>query len=64
MKVKEKIKNLAFVFAVTAAMVWVFGYVAGWGWILQLVAVGYGLHAAWQVWTDQISPEDDEWNSE
>lgn len=57
---KQKAKDLTLCFAVTAAMVWVFGYIAGWGWILQLLAIAYGLHAAWEVWTDQISPEDRE----
>ena len=63
MVMKEKIKNLILCFAVTAAMVWVFGYIDGWGWILQLLAIGYGLRAVWEVWTDQVSSED-EWGSE
>ena len=65
MIVKQKIKDLIFCFSFTAALVWVFGYIGGWGWILQLLAIGLGLRAVWEVWTDNISPEDREgWEGE
>ena len=44
-------------------MVWVFGYIDGWSWILQLWAIGLASVAAWEIWIDDTGdpwPEDGE----
>ena len=62
MGMTEKIRETIKCCATAAAMVWVFGYIDGWGWILQLLSIGFGSVAIWEIWTDQISdPMADPW---
>ncbi len=54
MEVTEKIRETIWCSAIAAAWVWVFGYIDGWGWVLQLLSIGFGSVAIWEIWTDQI----------
>ncbi len=51
----KKIRSTIWCCAVAAPMVWVFGYIDGWGWILQAWAIGFALYVAWHIWTDGTS---------
>lgn len=62
MEVTEKIRETIWCSAIAAAWVWVFGYIDGWGWVLQLLSIGFGSVAIWEIWTDQIpDPTLDPW---
>ena len=59
----RKIRQTIWSYAVVAPMIWVFGYIDGWGWLLQTWAVGVASWHVWNVWTgDSPDPwlEDEE----